>query len=255
VNHTNVVENCISQAIDGTLKNYDELIHYLHQFSWKANDAYICAIMPLEERDATTYTAVNSCLNLKQLFPNSFVFTKDNNIVLLLNLSLSQIDASEVPRLLADFLREGLFKAGISNVKAELPSLKEAYKEANMILEMGDDIAPTKWCYQFSEHRIEYGYWEATKILHPESLIHESIQQLLQHDEQHSGQLTETLETYLKHDRNLTQTSNLLFIHRSTLQYRLEKIENMTHLDLNDPDTRYQLLYSFDLLKWYESTF
>ena len=42
-------------------------------------------------------------------------------------------------------------------------------------------------------------------------------------------------------------TKNELFIHRSTLIYRIKKIEELTGVDLNDPDTRLYIQISIRL--------
>jgi purine catabolism regulator len=47
-----------------------------------------------------------------------------------------------------------------------------------------------------------------------------------------------TLESYFKHNANMTQTSETLFIHRNTLIYRLERIAEIANLDLDKPETR-----------------
>ena len=54
-------------------------------------------------------------------------------------------------------------------------------------------------------------------------------------DRANRSQLVLTLRTYLR-DRNKNRTAQVLFIHRQTLAYRLRKIREITHRDLEDPD-------------------
>ncbi|MGD8455232.1 MAG: helix-turn-helix domain-containing protein [Anaerolineales bacterium] len=46
-----------------------------------------------------------------------------------------------------------------------------------------------------------------------------------------------TLEAYFRNNGNLTKTSEELFVHRNTLSYRMERIAEITGLDLSNPDT------------------
>ena len=53
-----------------------------------------------------------------------------------------------------------------------------------------------------------------------------------------SGDLIRTLEVYFNHHGILTQAAEALFIHRNTLIYRMERIADITGLDLDNTDTR-----------------
>ncbi len=54
----------------------------------------------------------------------------------------------------------------------------------------------------------------------------------------------ETLEKYLLYDRSLLAASSKLFIHRSTLSYRIKCIQNIIPIQLDDPFERLHILLS-----------
>ena len=58
-----------------------------------------------------------------------------------------------------------------------------------------------------------------------------------------------TLRTYLEENLNATQAASLLFIHRSTFLYRLDKIKNILDSGLDDPEEIFYLNLSFRLLE------
>ena len=62
---------------------------------------------------------------------------------------------------------------------------------------------------------------------------------LLTYDREHGTDLVRTLERYLRQDCRLEPTAAELSIHRSTLLYRLQRIEEIGKLDLRDPDVRF----------------
>jgi carbohydrate diacid regulator len=47
-----------------------------------------------------------------------------------------------------------------------------------------------------------------------------------------SGELLETVRVFFLNDLNLTATAKQLYIHRNTLNYRLDKIRKLLHLDV-----------------------
>jgi hypothetical protein len=64
---------------------------------------------------------------------------------------------------------------------------------------------------------------------------------LLDYDAQRSSELVKTLARFLDSGGNYDVTTKSLFIGRSTLKYRLQRIRDLSGHDLNDPDTRLNL--------------
>lgn len=72
-------------------------------------------------------------------------------------------------------------------------------------------------------------------------MYEESVGKLLLADERDGNGLLETLEIYLKNNGNAVQTAQKLYIHRNTLLKRLEKIEELLDVSLEDAYTRNDL--------------
>jgi purine catabolism regulator len=62
--------------------------------------------------------------------------------------------------------------------------------------------------------------------------------------------LGEALLVLARHGFNLKATSEALSVHLNTLRYRLAKATEALHLDLNDPDTRFQLQLAARILDY-----
>lgn len=67
------------------------------------------------------------------------------------------------------------------------------------------------------------------------------------------GNLCETLETYFQHNCNANEAAQALFIHRNTMRYRLDKIVNLIHRDLNNIDDCTELNLAFHIKKYVET--
>ncbi len=81
------------------------------------------------------------------------------------------------------------------------------------------------------------------------NMAHPALEKLKEYDEKHGGELFETLYQFLRHERSLIDSAKSLNIHRNSLIYRIEKIRQMTELDLDDPDIREYLLFSYRILR------
>ena len=68
---------------------------------------------------------------------------------------------------------------------------------------------------------------------------------LKEYDRKNGTSLFETLETYIHCQYNATKTASALFIHRNSLSYRMEKIEELTRIDYNDTNQLFHLAVGF----------
>jgi DNA-binding PucR family transcriptional regulator len=69
----------------------------------------------------------------------------------------------------------------------------------------------------------------------------ETVEPLVTYDEQYETDLVQTLETFLDADGNVAGTSQRLFTHRHTVRYRLERVRDLTGLDVSSTDGREKL--------------
>ncbi|MGF1664928.1 MAG: PucR family transcriptional regulator [Acidimicrobiia bacterium] len=74
-----------------------------------------------------------------------------------------------------------------------------------------------------------------------EGYVRRWLGSLLEYDTKRNAGLVDTLSRYLECGGNYDETSATLFIHRSTLKYRLQRIREISGYDLNHPDTRFNL--------------
>ncbi len=69
----------------------------------------------------------------------------------------------------------------------------------------------------------------------------QTLAPLVHYDEQYQTDLVGTLSTYLGHDGNLAATANTLYTHRHTVRYRLDRIAELSGLDISKTDDREKL--------------
>jgi sugar diacid utilization regulator len=69
----------------------------------------------------------------------------------------------------------------------------------------------------------------------------ETLAPLVAYDEQYETDLVQTLETFLDADGNVAGTAQRLFTHRHTVRYRLERVRDLTGLDVSSTDGREKL--------------
>jgi len=69
----------------------------------------------------------------------------------------------------------------------------------------------------------------------------ETVAPLVAYDSQYETELVQTLETFLDADANVAGTAQRLFTHRHTIRYRLERVRELSGLDVGSTDGREKL--------------
>lgn len=134
----------------------------------------------------------------------------------------------------------GLVAAGISRPRDGLIGMREAYREAkdsvSIAYELGDQETTTFYG-DLKLYQLLLALKEGN-LGHMQRFYTDTLGPLVEHDERKQSDLVRTLEGFFEANGNLAQAAKELDVHRNTLVYRLERISELTELDLNDADNR-----------------
>ena len=135
---------------------------------------------------------------------------------------------------------KGQVAAGISRPATGLSNLRDAYREAKDAVGIA---------YELSDHDATtyYGDLKLYKLLlalkernleHLQRFYQDALGPLVEHDQRKQSDLVRTLSGFFAANGNLAKAALELDVHRNTLVYRLERIADLTKLDLDDSDNR-----------------
>jgi DNA-binding PucR family transcriptional regulator len=68
-----------------------------------------------------------------------------------------------------------------------------------------------------------------------------TVEPLVAYDEQYETGLVPTLESFLECDGNVAQTAQRMYTHRHTIRYRLERVRELSGLDVGSSEGREKL--------------
>jgi sugar diacid utilization regulator len=86
--------------------------------------------------------------------------------------------------------------------------------------------------------RFLYGWVDSPRS---HKLAEDLLKPLLEDDREHGGELLRTLRAYLDAQGRASVAAKALAIHRNSLRYRLDRIERLLKVDLNNPDVHLAL--------------
>lgn len=231
-------------------KNVSAVLPTLQGVSWGRHDGYVVTALsnPFERHRAIQDRSF--CNQLEIVLEETCALIYGENIVLVSNIGKSTgMTKEKFDSRLTIFLRENLFKAGVSKKIQDFTRLSVGYREALAALELGNAREPSLWCYQFGSYVIPYIIQASAKDVPFEDMMDERLLMLLEHDRKTGSQLFETLKTYIRCKYNVTRSSEAMYVHRTTFLSRLDRILQLTQLDLEDWDTRLILMLSIHALE------
>ncbi|GAB4508488.1 MAG: PucR family transcriptional regulator [Anaerolineae bacterium] len=134
----------------------------------------------------------------------------------------------------------GLVSAGMSRPAQGLAHLREAYREAKDAMSIATELGDLEETTFYGDLKL-YQFLLALKernLNYMRRFYDESLRPLVEHDERKHGDLVRTLNGFFEANGNLAKAAMDLDVHRNTLVYRLERITELTGLDLNNADNR-----------------
>ncbi|HCG8573554.1 TPA: sugar diacid recognition domain-containing protein [Vibrio parahaemolyticus] len=141
----------------------------------------------------------------------------------------SQIESERIDKLMSRLSDHDshTFYIALGQLFNEPKDVALSYQSAKQVLAIGKQFYPEKRKYLFDELRLPVLLAPLADIWQGEQII-DGVKRLKEKDK--SGQLLKTLDALFECNGNVTECSKMLFIHRNTLRYRLEKITEITGL-------------------------
>ncbi len=240
----------IQMWLSGTPADDDLLATRAHQAGFDVTSSYIVAVFRATTRAGTTLplesliSLVRDDMARRQM--NGAVGQYVDVIVALYPLEESQtltrlrtmID--EVRSQVATRTPSGLVAVGISRLMDNLSGLREAYREARDALSISNELGEQEQTTYYGDLKL-YQLLLALKernLQYMRRFYSESLRPLVEHDDRKHGDLVRTLNGFFEANGNLAKAAADLNVHRNTLVYRLERITELTGLDLNNADNR-----------------
>lgn len=152
---------------------------------------------------------------------------------------------SENMSLFQDLLYRMDYFCGVSNAFTDIRELDNYVLQAEFVV--SSFFGEEGNMRSFQESLLPFLLHQCREKLPLAELESEGIRILRQYDTQRGTEYLKTLEAYLRNEMSVSRTSEELYIHRSSLLKRLDKILRLTGLGLEDPDTRLYLRLFFRL--------
>ena len=217
----------------------------LDSLGWYSRNEFFCIVLQISYLDQQNLTANAICTYVQSIIESSCALPYKDSIVIYINMTRGRLTVETVTEKLNYFIKNSYLRAGCSRVMSGHMNLRRQYIQATLALEVGSRKHPFQWIHQFNDIAFYYILEQSTRKLPGYMLSHEKLLKLQEVDQTNKTEYMKTLRVYLDNHLNAVQSARILYIHRSTFLYRLEKIKSVLETSFEDPDELLYLMLSF----------
>lgn len=255
----NMLEFFVSDLLNGTIADEQKILDRCRYFRWNLKMPYrVLTIRPgnkAEAEEGGDYLELERRKEaLQRRFPEATAFLYGSQIKLVIHVYDQTTQDALTLGEVAAFLQEQQLVAGVSQTAYHLRNLSGRHQQAMKAMEMGlllDGAGPLFYYDTYSiYHCLELCAPQVSLL----QLCHSAVLKLESYDRKNGTELMGTLHAYLSCHSNLSEAAASLYIHRNTLSKRLDKINDLIHVDFGDAETVFHLMFSYRILEYYGAT-
>lgn len=243
------MDDVVYSLLQGSQPDPAELNQLLGMLNWNKEDRFTIIRTQSQQSSVTAVMEHMIHSDLFHSFPGCYILFQGHQQCVILNLTQQSSTLSNLRHTLAPLCRDYCLYAGISSPVSSIRELSIAYHQAHIALNQAFQQRNEKWIIPFSDCALDRLLGDLQKPLQPGHLISPELMFLLYHDQEHGTEYFATFREYLLQERDIPKTAQSLIIHRTTLLYRLKKIQSLIHVNLDDPWQRLYLHMSLWILE------
>lgn len=206
------------------------------------NEDYVCLTVHYLQR-FSALPVVYICSVFENMLTNSLFWSQNNTIIGLVPTAsmAAEISKTQSKSKFLTYIHQMQIYVGISNAFADLNMIRTYYFQAEAAIEHGRLNEAAEHIFTFSDFALAEMVANSLGNFSLESYFPNGFAKLLEHDQDGGISYVDTLRVFLNSNLSYAEASRQLFVHRSTLLERIERIKKDLKVDLNDPDQRLQL--------------
>ncbi len=135
---------------------------------------------------------------------------------------------------------QGRVAIGLGQPAKEIGTWRNSYRDAVQAMELAVRLQTNTPLYigDLGVYQLILSLSDREKLV---SFCDKTLGSLLEYDHKNNADLLKTLEAFFECHGNLSQTAEKLIVHRNTLLYRMNRINEIAEIDLDRPETRLAL--------------
>jgi sugar diacid utilization regulator len=249
----------LTDLIELRLTDQNELEMRLKLLEYSFGKYYCPLILAFGENKVIPWNYVIG--EMEQIFPSSLITEYQGNLVILVKKDRLFAAVSFNEQKMSNLLETYNAYMSIGRCSEFLTSLRPLYIQALATIRLGRIFRknPKERVFKYDDycmyHYVEMCIESSVNTYHFGNigyLCHPSVIALARYDENNGTNLRQTLFVYLTSNCNATQSAKKLYVHRNTINYKINLIEEIIGESLRNYAFQEQLMLSFYIIEYIE---
>lgn len=255
----NMPEYFISNLLNGSITDEQKIRDRCRYFGWRLTAPYrvltIRGLDPRETEQGRGYlNQSRRCALLRERFPDATIFLYGEQIKFIIGVHDESTHERLILHQIEEYFQAHELVAGVSQLGRNFHSLAARHRQAMKAIQMGALLGGAGPLYYYDNYSVYHALELSSEKIDLRELCHTAVLKLEQYDRKNGTALMGTLHAYLASGKNVSEAASALYIHRNTLAKRLEKINDIITVDLEDREAVFHLLFSFRVIEYYGAT-
>lgn len=244
----------LGDLISGKMQNHKAILQRASALRWKMYRWFQILVIVDGTTGFSERRLQSIADNIRKIIPDCRWTIYQKNLIVFLSRPSKNIENEFKKESFRLFLANNDIYAGASAPFDDLMESAYYYKQATRAVDIG------VFC-QKGEHIFFYPdistFFAASLILkraEPRDFCPDEIAEIRQYDKTNNTELLLTLEKYLYYVDDPVSAAKSLNIHRNTLLYRINKIKELTGLNLSSGDERFKIQLYLKISQYYKNS-
>ncbi len=259
-----VRDSFINQLIVENISDRNKILEYASLLNWNINEPHVIGLISfvletgksanLLEEDAKKTRVWDRIRDyMSRIYPG-IIFTRKDDYFMVIVPRDTYMDRffwkrfyERIHRLVKAEEQSYSVYMGISQEANQIEDYYICYKQAQKTLVILQNRFADKGYMSFDEmgsYTVLYHLGDPQVV---PLFLKTYLRPLLEYGKGKNRDLFDTLRVYLQTNGNIKEAANLLFIHRSSLKYRLERIREIIGFDIDQAEQRFNLMLAYKL--------
>lgn len=228
----------LADILSNKIQNARAVSQRLSYLQWKIKDNIQIFLIKGQEVEYFERKADRIGESIRKIIPDCRWTVYQENIVFFFNRNNSILLTENERNMLELYLVQNKLQGGFSNVFKNILDTPRHFRQAMNAAETGYIISHRPGFFYFSDLMIDHIANVLSNSFDLQDFYNPAVTFLINYDKENNSALLETLKQHLYHLNDPVTASKKLNIHRNTLQYRVNKIKELTDINLADENER-----------------
>jgi len=239
-----------ADLLKGKISNKNLIQDQFKFLGWSVQDNFFVLKVQMGEPDILNNTLEFTVRQLKNILGGSHSIIFDKYIIIIINQNKSVIFKKDTLSQINLVLEKSNLFGGLSSCCKDILNLEDYHIQASVAIDLGRIFDKSKFLYRYEDYALYHVIQVCSEKMDLLKICHPSVLKLLAYDQEKKTDYYNTLRIYINNNNNLVESAKLLFVHRNTLVYRINKINELVPIDFHKENVKTHMLFSYQILDY-----